>query len=67
MKLVARISEISRLKEFYKSGKPEFVALYDRRRVGKTFLVANYYKNSFAFDTSGSRLKVFAVGPILLW
>ena len=53
MKLVARISEISRLKEFYKSGKPEFVALYGRRRVGKTYLVERLFEKEFAFNVTG--------------
>ena len=29
--------------------KPEFVALYGRRRIGKTFLVKKLYEESFDF------------------
>ena len=51
--IIARKKELSDLNHFMKSGKAEFVALYGRRRVGKTFLVTNFFRNSFAFDTTG--------------
>lgn len=35
------------------SEKPEFVAVYGRRRVGKTFLVKEYFSNSFTFYLTG--------------
>ena len=35
--IIGRESEIKRLKAAIESAKPEFVALYGRRRVGKTF------------------------------
>lgn len=41
------------LDKYYKSGKPEFIAVYGRRRVGKTFLIRQYFKNDFAFDMTG--------------
>ena len=37
--IVGREKEIKELTELYESGKAEFVAVYGRRRVGKTFLV----------------------------
>ncbi len=40
--------------EYYNSGKSEFVAVYGRRRIGKTYLVRNLFRNSFAFEMSGS-------------
>lgn len=40
------------LAKYNNSGKSEFVAVYGRRRVGKTFLISQFYKN-FAFETSG--------------
>ena len=51
--IVGRKDEISDLNHYMKSGKAEFVALYGRRRVGKTYLITNFFKNSFAFDTTG--------------
>ena len=37
--LIGRISEQKELTTYINSGKAEFVALYGRRRVGKTFLI----------------------------
>lgn len=49
MKLVGREKEIKELEKLYKSDKPEFVALFGRRRVGKTFLINEVFENKFAF------------------
>ena len=38
-KIIGRESELGLLDRYNKSGKSEFVALYGRRRVGKTSLV----------------------------
>ncbi len=35
------------------SGRPEFVAVYGRRRVGKTYLIREYFNRNFAFYTTG--------------
>lgn len=40
------------LAKYSNSDKAEFIAIYGRRRVGKTFLVSQFFKK-FAFDTSG--------------
>ena len=52
-KLIGRTKEQVRLQELYESGKPEFVALYGRRRVGKTFLIRQMFENDFVFDLAG--------------
>ena len=52
-KIIGRKQEISKLQELYKSGKPEFVALFGRRRVGKTFLVREMFEKEFIFDLAG--------------
>lgn len=52
-KIVGRARELNLFDKFYNSGKAEFVAIYGRRRVGKTFLIRNWANNSFAFDVSG--------------
>jgi hypothetical protein len=38
-KLIGRKAEVGILREAYRSGVPELVAVYGRRRVGKTFLI----------------------------
>lgn len=53
MKIIGRSKEIKTLDQIYKSGKPEFVALYGRRRVGKTFLIDQKYGNEFSFKVTG--------------
>lgn len=49
-KLVAREKEIQLLEKIYKSKSSDFVAIYGRRRVGKTFLIRSLFstqKNYF--------------------
>lgn len=53
MKIVGRKDEIRELDRLARSGMPEFVAVYGRRRVGKTFLVKEYFNNSFVFYATG--------------
>ncbi len=53
MNVIGRIDEIARLEAYYKSGKPEFIALYGRRRVGKTFLVEQLFADKFLFHVTG--------------
>ncbi len=53
MKLIARDREIENLTQYYNSNQSEFVALYGRRRVGKTFLIRNYFNDQFAFFVTG--------------
>lgn len=51
--LIGRDSEISQLEHCYNSGRPEFVVVYGRRRIGKTFLVREFFDNKFAFSFVG--------------
>lgn len=44
MKILAREKEKKQLEEIYKSPSPEFIAVYGRRRVGKTYLVKNFFE-----------------------
>jgi AAA+ ATPase superfamily predicted ATPase len=41
----------------YNSSNPEFMAIYGRRRMGKTFLIRNFFKNKkgIFFDVTGAR------------
>lgn len=52
-KLVGRTSESEKLQEYFDSGKSEFIALYGRRRVGKTFLIRSFFKDKFDFYATG--------------
>ena len=52
-KLIGREQEIRMLKEYTTSDRPEFVAIYGRRRVGKTFLVNRLFDEKMAFSMTG--------------
>ena len=51
--MVARIHETERLRAAYESKESQFVAVYGRRRVGKTYLIRQTFKGNFAFQHSG--------------
>jgi AAA+ ATPase superfamily predicted ATPase len=53
MKVVGRTSEILILTNALKSNRSELIAVYGRRRIGKTFLIRNIYKNDIQFEFSG--------------
>jgi len=52
-KIVGREKEMDVLQRLYRSTNAEFVAIYGRRRVGKTFLVGELFKDKFAFRHIG--------------
>ncbi|MBR5982692.1 MAG: AAA family ATPase [Bacteroidales bacterium] len=52
-KIVGREDEIKLLNKYAESGKAEFVAIYGRRRVGKTFLVNQVFKDRLTFSMTG--------------
>ena len=49
MQILAREREQQVLQELLESGKPEFLAVYGRRRVGKTYLVKNFCEDKGVF------------------
>ena len=51
--IIGREIETDALSKFYDSGRPEFIALYGRRRVGKTFIVRSFFKDKFDFFATG--------------
>ena len=53
MNLIGRLDAQSELSRVCESPRPEFVVVSGRRRVGKTYLVREYFGGSFAFYTSG--------------
>jgi uncharacterized protein len=53
MELISRQTEIRLLNTLLNSSNPEFVAVYGRRRVGKTFLIRQTLAHRFAFQMTG--------------
>jgi AAA+ ATPase superfamily predicted ATPase/DNA-binding Lrp family transcriptional regulator len=53
--LIGREQEKVKLDTLLASGKSEFLAVYGRRRVGKTFLIRQHLKNNIVFDFTGTR------------
>lgn len=51
--LVGRKNEISNLESIMASKEAEFVVVYGRRRVGKTFLVNTFFNDNYAFKLTG--------------
>ena len=51
--IIGRQEEIATLNTLKNSKKSEFVAVYGRRRVGKTFLIRNVFTEPFSFQLSG--------------
>jgi len=52
--IIGRIEEIQRLSDYVDSDKAEFLVVYGRRRVGKTFLIKQFFKEKFTFYFSGA-------------
>ena len=52
-KIIGRKLEQAALKESIDNDKSELIALYGRRRIGKTFLIREYFKNNLVFEMSG--------------
>ena len=53
MQIVGREKEIKELTRLKESNQAEFVALYGRRRVGKTWLVRSFFQDQFTFYSTG--------------
>lgn len=51
--IIGREQEIKKLSTAVDRVRPEFIALYGRRRVGKTFLINQMFRNQFAFKMTG--------------
>ena len=59
--LIGRKEEIRKLKNAFTSRESEFVAVYGRRRVGKTYLVREVFNYSFTFQHAGISKKPLKV------
>ena len=51
--IIGREKEIEELERRYRSNRPEFVAVYGRRRVGKTFLINEVMRDNMVFHHTG--------------
>lgn len=67
LKIIGRKDECAELEELLAGHRPQFVAVYGRRRVGKTYLIKRFFNERFSFyvtgvklDTPRQRLKRFA-------
>lgn len=52
-KIIGRKEEISILQSLQKSDRSAFVAVYGRRRVGKTYLIRSFFEEKFTFQLTG--------------
>ncbi|MDX2248381.1 MAG: ATP-binding protein [Bacteroidia bacterium] len=52
-KIIGRVKELELLRSLLNSDKSEFIALYGRRRVGKTFLIREAYEDVITFQVTG--------------
>ena len=66
MNIIGREREKDIIAKCLESKKPEFLVVYGRRRVGKTYLIREYFNEKFSFYTTGipnqktrSQLKAF--------
>lgn len=53
MKVIGRTLEKKQLATLVENKKPSFLAVYGRRRVGKTFLIKEYFNHKFTFYATG--------------
>lgn len=53
-KIIGRKLEQNLLAEYCETAKSELIAIYGRRRVGKTYLVKQFFDNNFDFCFTGS-------------
>lgn len=51
--IIGRKKEIAELKRYLNSGRAELIAVYGRRRVGKTFLINEVFRDNIVFHHTG--------------
>ena len=55
MQLVGRRDEVRQFEWNLRKNESQFVAVYGRRRIGKTYLVRELFNDTFAFSHTGLR------------
>lgn len=53
MRIIGRKAEMRELERLCASPRPEFLVVYGRRRIGKTFLVREHFNHVFSFYATG--------------
>ncbi len=53
--MIGRIEEIKIMQQLLQSSKAEMLAVYGRRRVGKTYLIKNVYQPNLSFEFTGTQ------------
>ncbi|MBS0619894.1 MAG: AAA family ATPase [Verrucomicrobia bacterium] len=54
--IVGRDEELKILQEIFESNEPQFLAIYGRRRIGKTYLIHEFFKNKGVyFEITGMK------------
>lgn len=51
--IIGRTEECERLERYISSGQSEFIVIFGRRRIGKTFLIRELFKDRFTFRLTG--------------
>ena len=51
--IIGRKAEQEILRQRIESKSPELIAIYGRRRIGKTYLVRQYFNDTFSFYSTG--------------
>ncbi len=51
--IIGRERELSQLRKLNESSRSEFVAVYGRRRIGKTFLIKQFFGGQYDFQVTG--------------
>jgi uncharacterized protein len=59
--VIGRAIEKAKIDKMMASNQAEFLAIYGRRRVGKTFLIRQYLEKEMVFDLSGEKDATLAV------
>jgi AAA+ ATPase superfamily predicted ATPase len=54
MEVIGRDKEKKYLDKILSSKRPEFLVVYGRRRIGKTFLIREYFAENMVFDFTGT-------------
>lgn len=51
--MIGRKREMDILANAYTSKKPELIAVFGRRRVGKTYLIGSFFEDKIDFEMTG--------------
>lgn len=60
MKIAGREKEIALLQSLIQKEEPSFVAVYGRRRIGKTYLIRQFFEGNIVFECSGLHQKILS-------